>query len=197
MASLMPRRSDVAAKAELLFALYIELGSRRSVELLHERCAEVGVEISASTLANYSTNYHWQDRLVAIEAKAREVNDERLVQSIADMNRDQALIGRGLRTWAGSQLGILQRSGYVAKTGQEVAATAKVGVEIERLAMGEATSRSEVINDTLTAIVRDIIALFLTVNQLTDRDDRTREFGTGADAIIGRHVPALEGEVKG
>ena len=67
---------------------------------------------------------------------------------------------------------------------------------IERLAMGEATSRSEVINDTLTAIVKDIIALFLTVNQRTDRDDRTREFGTGAHAIIWRHVPALEGGAK-
>ena len=192
----MPRRTDTADRAELMFALYVELGASRSLDLLRRRLAEVGIVISDTTLGTYSADFHWQDRLVAIEAKARDANDERLVQSIADMNRDQALIGRGLQTWAGSQLGILQRSGYVAKTGQEVAATAKVGVEIERLAMGEATSRSEVINDTLTAIVKDIIALFLAVNQLTDRDDRTREFGTGADAIIGRHVPALEGEVK-
>ena len=192
----MPRRSDAADRAELMFALYVELGASRSLDLLRRRLAEVGMKISDTTLGVYSQQYHWQDRLVAIEAKARDTNDERLVQSIADMNRDQALIGRGLRTWAGNQLGMLQRSGYVAKTGQEVAATAKVGVEIERLAMGEATSRNEVVNDTLTAIVKDIIALFLMVNQLADRDDRTREFGTGADAIIGRHVPALEGEVE-
>ena len=192
----MPRKNDASVKAAFLFAHYVELGVDRSLALLQKRCRISGVEIGSSTLEEYSTKFHWQDRLAAIEEEAHKVNDERLVQTIADMNRDQALIGRGLRTWAGNQLGMLQLSGYVAKTGQEVAATAKVGVEIERLAMGEATSRSEVINDTLTAIVKDIIALFLAVNQLTDRDDRTREFGTGADAIIARHVPALEGEVE-
>ena len=196
MASLMPRSNPqprTIEKANLLFGLYVALGAGRSLAAVCDLANRAGVKTSPTTLEGYSADFKWQERLAAIAA---EVADAEAVQPIADMNRDQALIGRGLRTWAGSQRGILQRSGYVAKTGQEVAATAKVGVEIERLAMGEATSRSEVINDTLTAIVKDIIALFLAVNQLADRDDRTREFGTGADAIIGRHVPALEGEVK-
>lgn len=43
----------------------------------------------------------------------------------------------------------------------------------------------------------EIVTLFWEVKVIEDRDDRMREFGTGADAIIERHVPELEVEVKG
>lgn len=81
-------------------------------------------------------------------------------------------------------------------TPSDIARLADVGTKIERLAVGEATSRIEVVENTLRAMVMEISALFREVNVYPDQDDRMREFGTGADAIIGRHVPALEAAAK-
>ena len=191
----MSRRSDVTTKADLLFALYVELGPERSLDLLRIRCGEVGVRISSSTLEKYSSQYRWQERLAAIETRARASTDQRLAETIAEMNRRQALLGQAMQTAGALAVTRINENEEIVDP-TDAARLIEGGSRLQRLASGEATSRSEVINNTLQAIIMEIVALFLRVNEFSEQDDRTREFGTGADAIIGRHVPALEGEVK-
>ena len=191
----MPRSNPqprTIEKANLLFGLYVALGAGRSLAAVCDLANRAGVKTSPTTLEGYSADFKWQERLAAIAA---EVADAEAVQSIADMNRRQAALGQAMQDAGAHTVLRINEQKYVIEP-TDAARLIDSGSKLQRLAMGEATSRSEVINDTLTAIVKDIIALFLAVNQLADRDDRTREFGTGADAIIGRHVPALEGEVR-
>ena len=154
-----------------------------------------GVKTSPTTLEGYSADFHWQDRLAAITEQAGQQGDDEAALTIADMNLRQAALGQAMQDAGAHTVKAINTNKEIVDP-TDAARLIDSGSKLQRLAMGEATSRSEVINDTFTAIVKDIITLFLAVNQLTDRDDRTREFGTGADAIIGRHVPALEGEVK-
>ena len=179
-------------KANLLFGLYVALGAGRSLAAVCDIAQSAGVKTSATTLEGYSADFHWQKRLAAVEA---EVADAEAALTIADMNLRQAALGQAMQDAGAHTVKAIDKNKEIVDP-TDAARLIDSGSKLQRLAMGEATSRSEVINDTLTAIVKDIIALFLAVNQLADRDDRTREFGTGADAIIGRHVPALEGEVE-
>ena len=192
MAKSQPRTIE---KANLLFGLYVALGPKRSLAAVAEVCTQIGLKAGEKSLKLYSADFHWQDRLAAIIEQAGQQGDNEAVQTIADMNLKQAALGQAMQDAGAHTVFRINEQKYVIEP-TDAARLIDSGSKLQRLAMGEATSRSEVINDTLTAIVKDIIALFLAVNLLTDRDDHTREFGTGADAIIGRHVPALEGEVK-
>ena len=193
--SVVSRRSDVAAKADLLFALYVELGAQRSLDALRKRCGEVGVRIAISTLEEYSVKFSWQERRAAIEERARASTDERLAETVAEMNRRQARLGQAMQQAGALAVARINENEEIVDP-TEAARLIEGGSRLQRLASGEATSRSEVINKTMRDIVMEIIALFIRVNELAERDDRTREFGAGADAIIERHVPMLEAEAK-
>ena len=188
-------RPQTVAKANLLFGLYVALGPKRSLAAVAEVCTQIGLKAGEKSLKLYSADFHWQDRLAAITEQAGQQGDDEAALTIADMNRRQAALGQAMQTAGQHTVKAINDNSRVVGPA-DAARLIDSGSKLQRLAMGEATSRSEVINDTLTAIVKDIITLFKEVNQLADRDDRTREFGTGADAIIGRHVPALEGEVE-
>ena len=182
-------------KANLLFGLYVALGPKRSLAAVAEVCTQIGLKAGEKSLKLYSVDFHWQERLTAITEQAGQLGDDHAALTIADMNSRQAALGQAMQDAGAHTVKAINTNKKIVEP-TDAARLIDSGSKLQRLAMGEATSRSEVINDTLTAIILDIIALFNGVNQLADRDDRTREFGTGADAIIGRHVPALEGEVE-
>lgn len=192
----MTQKAKADAKAEFLFGWYVELGLERSLEKLAERCAAIGLGIHVNTLKNYSAKYEWQQRVAVIDAKARLGADVVRAAALAQRRQEQAALGRELQHIAAGALQALMERG-TPLTPSDIARLADVGTKIERLAMGEATSRIDVVENTLRDIIMEIVALFLRVNVYSDQDDRNREFGAGADAIIGRHVPLLEAEVKG
>ena len=60
----------------------------------------------------------------------------------------------------------------------------RVGVDVERLARGQATTRAELTVQMLDPLIRELAALFAEVNVIEDPDTRTRVYATKADAIV-------------
>ena len=58
----MASLSRTASRSDLLFAVYVELGSERSLALLHSRLVELGIKTSLSTLKRYSAKFDWPRR---------------------------------------------------------------------------------------------------------------------------------------
>jgi hypothetical protein len=65
----------------------------------------------------------------------------------------------------------------------------KVGVDIERLAMGVATARMEVFTEFMSPVVVDIVEVFHTVNMIEDPEARRRAWAEKSDEIILAHAP--------
>ena len=60
----------------------------------------------------------------------------------------------------------------------------RLGVDVERLARGQATTRAELTVQMLDPVIRELVALFTEVNVIEDPDTRTRVYATKADAIV-------------
>ena len=59
-----------------------------------------------------------------------------------------------------------------------------MGVDIERLARGQATTRAELTVQMLTPMINEIVALFAEVNVIEDPDTRLNVWATKADGIV-------------
>ena len=66
------------------------------------------------------------------------------------------------------------------------------GVKVERMAMGEATTRQEITHQTVSPIVYNIVTMFQQVNQYESAEQREREFAIGCDAILEQAVGPLD-----
>jgi len=60
----------------------------------------------------------------------------------------------------------------------------RLGVDVERLARGQATTRAELTVQMLDPIIRELVALFVEVNVIEDPDTRATVWATKADAIV-------------
>ena len=65
----------------------------------------------------------------------------------------------------------------------------RVGVDIERLARGQATTMAELTVQMLDPIIRELAALFAVVNVIEDPDARRAVYATKADAIVETYTP--------
>ena len=188
----MAHRPQVRAKAEQYFAIYCQLGVARSLKAVREALADMSVSVSHATMERYSKDYEWVRRAAefdtAVTVRVQERQEERAADGVVLMNTRQAALGRALQGKAAQGLQTLQQDLLGAG---DVAAMARDGVKIERLAMGEATSRQELAVLVINPVIQEIVALFVRVNDLADPELRKREFAVGADAIIAGHLQAV------
>ena len=180
-----PRRVSrhlmLKSRADSLFGLYYELGAERSLAKLRSRLRDLGIKIAASTLNRYSSRFGWQARVLEMDAKLQERRENTRIEAVLAMNRRQAQLGKGMQTVAA---GGLRRLVDMELDAHAVSALARDGVKIERLALGEATSRAELAVQVVNAVVVGIVELFREVNALPDPKERIRRFAEGADQII-------------
>jgi len=69
---------------------------------------------------------------------------------------------------------------------------ADIGVKLERLARGEATTRAAIEVEMLAPVIHHIVALFQQVNVYDDSDRRQQEFALGADRILEQAIGPFE-----
>ena len=120
------------------FDAYVEMGSDRSIERLHQILTKKGRAPSLRTLYEWSRRYHWQQRLADLERRARVAADEARIAEIRKMQGRQAKVGL-----------LLQQKGTEWLTeleGERATADAAIraiteGARLERLARGEPTER--------------------------------------------------------
>ena len=112
---------------------YLNLGPARSYDAV-----ALHFKVSKRTVTSTAAREHWQTKLKEYDRKAREQIGERYVQSIAEANERHVKLGKFLQS-----IGITAiQSTPVVGAGAGLRAV-KVGVEIERLGLGEATQRIE------------------------------------------------------
>lgn len=76
------------------FDAYWELGAERSIERLHEVLTQAQRGNRSApvlrTLYEWSSRYHWQDRIERLERQAREAADGARVDGLREMYERQA-----------------------------------------------------------------------------------------------------------
>ena len=191
------------AEIDATSALGAYLGmQRRSLRRLVRELAKRDMHVSLWTVKRWSVRHEWQAEAAAYDARRAVENDRRMevVANYADgsvsMAERHAGLGRQLqelaREWAQTYIA----EGYPA-TAADVARWAEAGVRIERLAMGEATSRTEVNRTTYNTVLVGVLELFKTVVQPAIPGDArelvAREFADGVNAITDK---VLDGDAR-
>ena len=129
------------AKHRRAFDIYWRLGPERSIERLHAELAEAGAAPTLRTLYEWSSRYHWQDRLLELEQEAQRVEDEARIAALRQMQDRQTKEGLLLQQKGAEWLSKMDDKRVTAD-----AATRAVveGARLERLARGEVTERKEI-----------------------------------------------------
>ena len=191
------RADQARSRAEYLFAFYYALGPERSLLLLQRRWAELGHRIAINTLKNYSAHYDWQRKVQELDIRLSEERNTESVREVMAMNDRTARLARGLQGLVTQALFNLQTEMQVdggvsfkmpPKDMGDLLAQAQ---RIERLAMGEATERSEVAMQIWNMVALNVATIFMDINDVVDSQERVRLFATRMDEFIERQlVPA-------
>ena len=169
---LVTRQKMTEAKANAYFFAYYSLGGNRSFEKVQRRLSDLGLNrVSLNTLARWSSQYHWLERIKEIDVKVASEMEAQRVQEVVQMNRDQARLGKGMQMVAGLGLSGLAPQGKLLENlkAGEVAVLAKEGAHLQRLALGEATSREEVAVQIWHRLIVPLVAEFKAVVAVLDQ----------------------------
>ena len=186
-------------RQEYFFLIYEQMGVGRSLKRLWGLVRGVGVEITLKTLERYSAGYNWQSRILERAARHEAADFVEIQDQVEQMTQDHirvfqdigALVTAGIKHWK-------------KKIDDRVAAGMGDGLDMdltdigrladlyqkgERLARGLATSKAEVIIEVLPPLVKDLFAVFLAVNVITNDPPelvrkRQAEFITRADVVM-------------
>lgn len=179
-------------KAAALFVAYQQMGTERSLSKLYELCFAIGVKVSEKTLQKYSVDFEWQRRLLEFQSKEAEMREKEVSKLVDDMNRQDAAIAGGMKGLVVAGLRFhqdkMKREAEIRKTlsqsdqqlldmgFSDIANLARTAQTIERLARGQATSRTEVWVDVASTVVREFVLIFEAVNKIDDPALRESEF---------------------
>jgi len=202
-AGILARRQQ---RADALFGMYWQLGSDRSLALLKKQCDGLGIKTSDTSLGNYSSRYHWQERLLEMAVKERELVEQDAIRQVHEMNTEhaktfRALFGLGK---AGMQKHIQElrdkqmqgKSLTLSMDWPDIMAALSTAQRGERLARGQATSRLEIMVDVLNTVVQEFALVFTSVPGVTE--EMKEYFAAASDSMLKRYlsqqVPQLKGE---
>lgn len=191
------------AEIDATSALGAYLGmERRSLRRLVRELADRHIHVSLWAVKWWSVRHDWQAEAAAYDARRTEEDDRRMevVATYADENRTMEErhggLGRKLQDLASEWAERYITEGHPL-TPTEVVKWAESGVAIERLATGQATSRTEINRTTYNTLLVGVLELFKTVVQPAIPGDAremvSREFADGVNAITDR---MLEGNAK-
>lgn len=195
----LPRTRE---KADVLFAMYYQMGHERTLKKIADLCRQIGVRASEKTLLYYSKNFHWQERILELDNQAEEQRKRDNINQVNEMNTIHAqysraflgLFGAGMRGF--NQILQSKRDrGEQATLDisiQDMARILETSQKTERLARGEATSRSEVLVETISFFVREFAQIFLGVNSIPDEDERRTVYIQRCNDMIHQIEPSAE-----
>lgn len=133
------RRPDETDQAWTAFVTYRDAGPGRNIR---DTTKATGKAPSTHRqLALWSSKHDWVQRVRAYDAWLDQEVQARVLQAAGDRAMEQVRLGEKLRKKAEARIDALKVDDLAS---EDVPRWAKVGVEIERLAMGDATSRTDV-----------------------------------------------------
>lgn len=188
----MPSRNRLARiqrekeKADILFLIYEQMGPERSLNKLTEIVHTVGIKVSGKTLGRYSVKYEWQRQLLERQVALREAREQEALTAVDKMNEGHIQVNKGLMSLAIAGInyhqnkleknraaGLPQTLNFNVRDIVRLVRQAQLG---ERLARGEATSRTEIFNEIIGTFVHEFAFMFIAVNGIADPEERKREF---------------------
>jgi hypothetical protein len=201
--SLKARRLE---KARYLFVVYQQMGPDRSLEKLHDILTKMGLKIALNTLKRYSVEFEWQRQILAINAKEHEAHERDILRKVDEMNEADAQVARGFRAFVVAAINQVRERMRIDQQARqkglppgqtaplfldmsfdEMVSMAKTAQQIERLARGQATSRTEVWIQVVETIVQEFALIFMAVNKLASEEERRAEWIRLCDDMIQRY----------
>jgi len=193
-------------KADVLFVMYQQMGPERSLEALAGICAKVGLRGTAlNTLKRYSVMFDWQRRLLELTVRLREERETDTLRQIDKMNEQHIKVSQGLLSLAVAGIQYHQQE-LQRKQAQGLPANLRLNIQDivrlvaqaqtgERLARGQATSRSEVMVEVIGTFVHEFALIFIAVNEVADPAERKREYIRRSDEMLREYYSNLTGPV--
>jgi hypothetical protein len=183
-----------AARADLLFHFYHQLGPKRSYRRLQPLLAESGLEVSLATLKRYSKRFRWQERIAELDAEARKRQREQDVAGSMAMHDRHAQLGRAMQGAAGSALQRLlaNDSRLSGLKPSEIARLIDLGLRAERSAVGVSTDRREIAIEIWNDVVVEVVRIFRDINEEQDQVIRARLFSKRIDRLGDDRLSAYE-----
>ena len=195
------RNQRMVERADMLFYLYYQMADR-SIPKLWETVSMMGLRLSEKTIKRYSADFQWQKRILELDTKARESNDTEAIKTVQQMNTrhaqvHQAFMGLGVAGIRKYQEDIAAKhlAGIpetLDLTVQDIARILEQGQKGERLARGEATSRTEIMVETISSFVREFALIFIGINSIKDEEERVAEYAVRCDDMLHRVYPAAQ-----
>lgn len=142
------RANTAEAASRFFLALYLGLGTDRSIRSVYDYVRAAGVDVSLKTLERYSREYGWVEAAREHDQKRGDAAQEFTVDQLFSNDARQAQLGRLFQ-----QIAIQEIELRVAAPATErrrsslgdIARIGDVGVRIERLAAGQATEIRQVL----------------------------------------------------
>ena len=169
------------------------MGESRTLEKLHAICTDAGMghSYSLSTLKAYSQRFNWQQRIQDATERAQAQKSIEHAAVVQEMNDRQSRLGTAAQSLAMG--GFQQAAKNITQlTPRDSGYLADVGVKLERLARGEATTRAAIEVEMLAPVIHHIVALFQSINVYDDPAQLQQEFALGADRILEQAIGPFE-----
>lgn len=154
-------------KALAAFHEYCLLGPARSLRKLAESKQEYSK--SVSLLMRWSTDHNWQERVKVYDAERAEEKRHKQEEELERMNAEHALLGRTQALRAVKQIEKLIEA---QKFGSQASVQLlKVGTDLERVARGAVTERTEQNGNMNVNLNRNALLAQLSDDELDKVDD--------------------------
>lgn len=193
-------------RSDALFLVYWQMGPGRSLMGLLELCASVGLKRHLNTFKRWSTKYDWQRRVLEGNAREKTKREQDFSQAVDQMNDRDAMMAQGMKGLLVAAINRYQRimndeqqrrQGIAAQgvtvspeldmDFRDMAALSRTAVNIERMARGQATSRTEIWVEIATTVVQEFSIIFMTINKFETEAERESEFIRLADDMMTRY----------
>lgn len=199
-------------RQEYFFLVYEQMGVNRTLKRLWGLVRGIGVEITLKTLERYSSQYNWQARILERAARHESADFQDVQDQVDQMTAEHvrtfqdigALVTAGIRKYK-KQIEDQVAAGLDGSLDIDLATLGKLATTYqygERLARGLATSKAEVIVEVLPPLVKDMFAVFLAVNVITNDPPelvrkRESEFITRGDQVLNTYYGKTKGLPEG
>ena len=175
-----------AAKADLVFSVYVTQGVGRSLARVHEALASAGVRISLATLKRYSTRFRWVNRTAELDAEVSSTRRGSHLGEVLAMRERHAQIARAMQAAGGNALQQLMSD---PDRLQELDATAITrlldsGLKAEREAVSDAVGRREAALQLANLITGELVEALRDANEEPDAERRLRLLAEAVDRIV-------------
>ena len=183
-------QQSVKNNHDAFYDIYLLMGTGRSLPKLHSVLTSLGLDLTLTTLKNYSVRYGWQQRLQSASTSAQAQKLEQDTATLITMNERQAGLGELSQRLAAHYLTqtfnqVLSDPTSVQGTSQDIARLMEAGSRLERLARGEVTNRTEARVQAYSVMVSQISEVFVNVAKVYDLPpDAVEDFTRGADAVV-------------